>query len=233
MNIKFFSNTQLLFADDESTWFTFANSDWIPMSIKETTNLTDWGYEIKAIPKGAMTQIKRKINNTNELASILGVQLVGIPIKIPMNLINQDLLNICSRARSQSLQLNMNDITKALFIYFDNTALISNTLGHIFNDNSKVYENVSNFIEGTTLFDSRLERKHQVEVIEPSYKSPTDILNSHIGQNILIQSSVSAKLFNVYSINFGDRELKMVCTKVEMNSELSPQVYLNTFSEIL
>lgn len=233
MNIKFFSPTQLMFNDDDSTWFRFADSDWNPIKIQETTNKTDWGYEIKAVPKGALTRIDRKITNTNELASILGVQLVGKPMNLPMNLIGQDLLNICSRARSQSLQLNMNDFQNALFIYFDNTVLISNTLGSIFNDNGKVYEQVSNFIEGTTLFDSRLERRHNVEVIEPNYKTPNDIINSHIGQNILIQSSVSAKLFNVYSINFGDRNLKMVCTKIEMNSDLKPQVFANTFSEII
>lgn len=235
-NFQFFSKNHLDFTNDESVWITDMNSDWVAYDIDETYNDNMWGYKITCVPKGALTVVNKTLKSTKDIANLIGTSLsdMSISIDVPINMINTNVMNFCARVRNQSLLLNADDVSKSTFIYFDNTVMVSTTLKTLIEGESEHYQNVSNLQEEVIFYDSRMKRLHEMDTLNPSEKKAKHILNSLIGRTICIKSSTPSQLFKSYTIDLQDRVLpRMVCINVETNSKTIPQVYFNTFAEIL
>ena len=212
LDITFECSEKLTFEPSIEYYLTYYEVDWIATGINESTGVNNnWHYELTCCPKSVFTLITKPINNTQELARAMRLDLTknSSSLKVPCPVINQHAGNFIQDSRFFSLEQakvkDPNNLGEAVYMYVGTKELLSVSWRNLITQTATTME----FVPELAGSNKIIYQNDEVETVFATAHGPKvwnqkDYLGKMIGKKFAIETAVPASFLSVYTMKFED-----------------------------
>ena len=229
LTVEFESPRQLNFDDTPDNYLTYLDCDWVPERCHGYMGTSGtWHYSAMCLPRPAFATVTSDYMDTMSLASQVGLSLTvgGAPMKVKNPITNLSFLWTVREIRRQGMNdaYTEMDMSKAPFLYFNDTEMMSGTWGSLMSRTSAQLQNVSEVFAGTDMVvvdEDRLSRENTSGLYATVWKE-SEFIDRLLGLKLRFITASPMVFGSLYTIKFSntdalDQEKPFLCMRVERN----------------
>ena len=229
LSVEFECEKQLTFDDTPDNYLTYLECDWVPERSNGYMGTSGtWNYMLTCVPRPAVATVTRDYIDTQSLASQMGLSLTvgGTPMKVKNPVINLSFLWTVREIRRQGMNdaYTEMDMSKAPFLYFNDTEMMSGTWGSLMSRTSLQLQNVNEVFAGTDmvfLVDDRVARENTSGLYATVWDE-AEFIDRLLGLKLRFITASPMVFGSLYTIKFSntdalDQEVPFLCMRVERN----------------
>jgi len=226
----------------EGVGFNCWGTHWEAVSYKKIIGDGFFTYSVYGYPCGICTDVTSKYDSLSSLARNQNIHFnsrISTDLKVEFPLRNIPLGALLYKIRYSSIEENVDDISKAWYLFYDEQGLVGNTYSSLARSEVETYDMaMCQFMGGSTSFIRDYQNVNFTRDHRPARHGYKNLISSFIGDKFDIKSRFPGKFGHRYNLKGAEEDVfsqydKLVLIRQKYDSTKVPLPWTLTFGQLL